>query len=136
MREIKFRGKRKDNGEWVYGFVEFHLVDGNLAQTKQDAFITYDSMDETGKVYRHRYEVDPVTVGEYTGLNDKNGVEIYEGDIVHCWGGEHCQGYWEHDEEITIKNMINDCFIMGEYEFIEVIGNIYSNPELLLTNEC
>ena len=82
MREIRFRGKRIDNGEWVIGFLEFHLVDGDLTKTKQDAFITYDYMDKIGKVYRDRFEVIPETVGQFTGLFDDSGTEIYDGDII------------------------------------------------------
>ena len=117
MREIKFKGKRIDNGEWV---------EGDLTRySKYMSYITVDLVE--GEVY----EVLTPTVGQYTGLHDKNSKEIYEGDIVHCWGGEYCQGYWEHDNKIPISNMINDCFMMGESENIEIIGNAYENPELL-----
>lgn len=65
MREIKFRGKRLDNGKWVYGY----LADENYINDIN----TFDLSS---------IEVDSDTVGQYTGLNDANGKEIYEGDII------------------------------------------------------
>lgn len=66
MREIKFRGKRLDNGEWI---------EGDLLRMNGHWFIFPDPAPEG----IDKYEVDPATVGEFTGLKDKNGKEIYEG---------------------------------------------------------
>jgi len=75
---------------------------------------------------------------QYTGLKERKSIEstkpiekIFEGHIVRCYGGEYCQGRWEQDDVIVIKNLINDCFMMGESEYVEIMGNIFNNPELI-----
>ncbi|MDE6787722.1 MAG: YopX family protein, partial [Ruminococcus sp.] len=81
-------------------------------------------------------EVIPETVGKYTGLTDKNDRKIFEGDVVHCIGGEFFQGYREVDENIVVKDMTDGvCVYFGEVELLEVIGNIHDNPELLRGEE-
>lgn len=132
----KFRGKRVDTKEWVYGFVQLHLVDGDLTKTKQDAFITCDSMDEIGKVYRDTFEVLPETVGRCVELPDKNGVDIYEGDIaiIAAEGeDERFKIVWDKDTASFVIEA--DTFVVtfdnyNGYE-LEVIGNKHDNPELL-----
>ena len=74
MRQILFRGKKIDNGEWTYGFYFEHSIDG-----QKHSYIKYQTFDE-GFVTD---EVDADTVGQYTGIRDDQGVKIFEGDIVN-----------------------------------------------------
>ena len=114
MREILFRGKDKNIGEWVTG---------NLYQNQDQCFIMANNRNN---------EVIPETVGQYTGMTDKNGKKIFEGDIVRERGGESCQGYYEIDNVLTVK--IPDIFVNFEMSCgceYKIIGNIYDNPELV-----
>ena len=136
-REILFRGKRIDNGEWVDGYYTFY-PQGFSVKGKPEHVIR-DTWELIGKLYF----VDPDTVCQYTGLTDKNGRKIFEGDILKrvllptkriennfriafvpvksCFSAIDLDG-----SNVTF---ISD-YINSSYE-IEVIGNIFDNPELL-----
>lgn len=128
MREILFRGKRKDNGKWAYGYLYIR----NDGQYEISFYSKYFDSE------RFTYDVIPETVGQYIGLTDKNGKKIFEGDIVErLWLGEKhiYRIYYDSDISSFIGADI-DCqgfttFNYDSCEF-EVIGNIHDNPELLL----
>ena len=131
MREILFRGKRLDNGEWVYG----DFVRGNERKSLRDSIFVYDSETQSF----NDYEINPSTLGQYTGLTDKNGKRIFEGDIAKVLQGK--------DKDIAYVGFENGAFMLypktgNIYERtlwsywyndwdVEVIGNIHENPELL-----
>lgn len=134
IREVIFRGKRADNGEWI---------EGDLLQAKyHSGHIEYQIMPQTP--VSSAYPVLPETVGQYTGLTDKNGRKIFEGDI--------CRFMRFNDAHVgkIVFNVKTASFVMwyqsivGAYgekathkmhlsvcDDIEVIGNIHDNPELL-----
>ena len=135
MREILFRGKLLDNSEWAYGFIvkmfgAYHIIDKDDENTA--------------------YEVIPETVGQYTGLKDKNGKRIWEGDILHIAKiADGLGGYYQPplDYHVNVVVKFDLCAWMWEtlcedkryisfpdawchYE-CEVIDNITDNPELM-----
>ena len=131
MREILFRGKRADNGEWVEGaYMPYYY---SFRFGKEAAISTND--DVLQKTYR--YPVDPTTVGQYTGLTDKKGKKIFEGDIVknkfnipnkhYVIKYDSLLGAFIGEDGSTMHFTTFD----GDSELFEVIGNIHDNPELL-----
>lgn len=134
MREILFRGKNYD-GEWIEGY--------------------YVHQGKSHEIYYKDYQefpsrfVTPETVGQYTGLTDKNGKKIFEGDIikivpdydysddysiskVYSYNGIFCVDYHGDDFDSTALGFLEDYLPDGDFE---VIGNIYDNPELLEVGE-
>ena len=125
MREILFRGKRIDNGEWVYG---------DLVQSPAYCVVQIYEQDLCGD----NFAVDPSTVGQYTGLTDKNGKKIFEGDIVKHYFSKRFDpivgrvAFDGHDCRLKLYSC-TDGTESGFYRgcIYEVIGNIHDNPELL-----
>ena len=119
MREILFRGKTTDRGEWVQGCYTETLKYNNMHWI-------WDG--------KNHFTVNPETIGQYTGLNDKNGNKVFENDIV-VFGLLPCVvkydlsngRYMFYENGIYLKNGFNIDTIKTK----EVIGNIHDNPELL-----
>lgn len=125
MREILFRGKNS-GGEWEYGVPVFTGLNNELAFMKQ--------------MYSYDHQVIPKTVGQFTGLTDKNGIKIFEGDIVRCISRTDMANmvviFEEGEFRMVLcekyKEYIPGCGFYAIRCFDkEVIGNIHDNPELL-----
>ena len=127
MRTIKFRGKRIDNGEWAYGsLAETH----GIPTTPDNPVYMMDW-----------HEVDPATVGQFTGLLDKNGKEIYEGDILMLGSSDAgiCEVKWNESQLAFCIRFYYERNLgirpLGAWardgKDIAILGNIHDNPELL-----
>lgn len=144
MREILFRGKRIDNGEWVYGFLyETEKSSSYNAESyileKERLTINYKCVEGI-TTHIPFVQVTPETVGQYTGLTDMTGKKIFEGDVVKVENTDH--DWHEHDPNsynVFAVSFDEGGFTAGDY-FLqnwlwfdgfhgEVIGNIYDNPE-------
>ena len=137
MRKIKFRGKRYDVEEWIYG-------QGVYVKEDVQVYI-FKNMGDKYKGMKWSIKVMPETVGQYIGMKDKNGREIFEGDIVE-FTGDYCKlkyvgqqvglVVW-HEYSLGFRFFVNNKYYHPIDETdepetkIKVIGNKYQNPELL-----
>ena len=140
MREILFRGKRCDNGEWVQGYyirADHHWHKHGI---HKDWIASGASANGGWFALHNKYAVKAETVGQFTGLTDKNGKKIFDGDIIEWFAqgeSEHPDfGYIEYDEQSFAWRVCwqkyDPDFMEGmQQEYISVIGNIHDNPELL-----
>lgn len=137
MREILFKGKRKDNGEWVEGSLITSINRAWISSEKTDSQ-RLRGISNTDAIWR-AIEIIPDTICQFTGETDKNGKRIWESDVV--WlvydGKEHIyQIVWDNSE-LDFKATNGEENYGSNFEYllccdeIEVIGNIFDNPELL-----
>lgn len=144
MREILFRGKRIDNGEWVEGDLISNLIYDGREKEKRIGYIYFETGEEIHGT--EVYNVIPETVGQYIGLTDKNGKRIFEGDIFktnsndifvmgfgaylpkdycrYLYSDYECWGLFAYDHRKQYQ-------LSNNHNLFEVIGNIHDNPELL-----
>jgi hypothetical protein len=136
MREILFRGQTRRFGEKVKNFagdpMPSNWVYGGVCCGKGAFSIIYDYMDEEKEKPIEKRVVYTDTIGQYTGLTDKNGKKIFEGDIVKWDGDEisnirYCDGVYRLCNEKGYYGVS----LHNHYSYVEVIGNIHDNPELL-----
>ena len=122
-RENLYRGKRVDTGEWVEGsLIGNDVIVGKIVEFEEDYFCT-----------EFWYKVDPETVGQFTGMTDKKGKKLFEGD-VYSMGEKNILYVVIFDKSQFIGKQVGNRSLAGlEYwkSDIEIVGNVYDNPELL-----
>lgn len=130
MREILFRAKRADNGKWVYGYYavigERHVI---IKAQSEDYYSVDDSIKKSHG--NEVIEVKPDTVCQYTGLKTECGKKIFENDILNVTYSDP-QGECHHAENYLLNDLRNTS-VIGWLDYaneLEVIGNIFDNPEL------
>ncbi len=129
--EILFRGKRMDNGEWVEG----DLLRAKYYRNDIDHWFLFTNAEAfPANEFLGYEEVDPSTVGRYTGLTDKNGVKIFEGDIIKTRDNTVCTVEWDGENARILgftAGRERRIVYVGREPKVEVIGNIHDNPDLL-----
>ena len=139
MRDILFKAKRIDNGEWVEGYYVYHIKrticafadcvkpEDEQHVIMQDGFSDWNMPRDTVN-----YDIDPNTLCQYTGLKDKNGKLVYEGDLLKL----SIQGYVQ-DNLFVVEDLRSFFFLLDRedqyyaVDWVEIVGNVHENPELL-----
>lgn len=134
MRDIKFRGKHKNpyGDKWVHGY--YAMKDGRHVIIMPHAEDYIKSLNEPKPIPQISVEhaIDGNTIGQYTGLKNKNGTEIYEGDIIKDDRDEAGVVEWSEEDAKFVVVIDNEIYDLGEIgTYSEVIGNIYDNLEIL-----
>lgn len=144
MREILFKAKRIDNGEWVEGYYIYHIKrticpigDSVKPEDEQHVIMCDGFSDWNMPRDTVHYDIDPETLCQYTGLIDKNGRKVFTGDIVKCSSGCPHEIIWLDEYAGTYVGGMPAIYLSGlnkgyawtKHE--EIIGNIFDNPELL-----
>ena len=124
IREILFRGKCCTTGEWVEGFLGIEVPDDYVIQQFSfDEYFASECIDQ--------YSVKLETVGQYTGLTDKNDKKIFEGDIIFDPEMKENHIVMFDEGGFCTEEMFLQSYLCFDEMEVEVIGNIHDNPELL-----
>jgi uncharacterized phage protein (TIGR01671 family) len=134
MREILFRGRSLEDGEWKYGYLS-QYIDVNDRTITQISPIYHECRSEYSPL-PPIYDVDEQTVGQYTGYKDSRGKRIFEGDIIKI--DDHYIYTVGYNDDYTMFDLQDEdavfwhiCTALSGTDKYEVIGNIHDNPELL-----
>ena len=129
-REIIFKAKRLDNGEWIDGYYM------NVVPHRHE-IVNYIPIEDPNAFTQYPiYRIDPTTLSQFTGLTDRNGIKIFENDIVEILAEDgYFYLHWEKDTARFIMENYSDRFSVDFDNYwsheIEVCGNIFDNRELL-----